>query len=154
MSTFTSTMLQSSFSDRLTRSATQVIQEYCLCKRTSAVTAWHCKLCSCRVLGKILGSLGPLLAADWDLALGVNVKGYAFGTKHAALAMKKQAEQVVSTDDSTQQEQANWPYSILNISSTGGQLAVADMVPYCSTKGAVIQMTKSSALDLAKYKIR
>ena len=94
------------------------------------------------------------LLADWDLALSVNVKGYAFGTKHASLAMSKQNEQATNNNSASQQSSANWPYAILNIASTGGVSAVANMVPYCTTKGAVIQMTKNCALDLAKHKIR
>ena len=95
-----------------------------------------------------------LLLADWDLALGVNVKGYAFGTKHASLAMSKQNEQASSSSSGSQQGSTTWPYAIVNIASTGGVIAVANMVPYCTTKGAVIQMTKNCALDLAQHKIR
>lgn len=89
-------------------------------------------------------------AADWDLALGVNVKGYAFGLKHASLAMTQQLQTLPFKDKSDD----SWPFAILNISSTGGVSAVPNMVPYISTKGAVIAMTKSCAMDLAKHKIR
>ena len=38
---------------------------------------------------------GPLLSpcADWDKCLGCNVKGYAFGMKHAAKAMMLHEEE-------------------------------------------------------------
>lgn len=89
--------------------------------------------------------------ADWDQALGVNVKGYALGTKHASLAMSQQ--QAASVEASNSEHQV-WPYSILNIASVNSFRAFKDLSPYCAAKGAVAQLTKSSAYDLAKFKIR
>ena len=54
--------------------------------------------------------LDSCLCADWDKVLGVNVKGYAFGVKHAAQAMIK-----AQRPDSVQ--------SIIMISSISSQVA-------------------------------
>jgi 3-oxoacyl-[acyl-carrier protein] reductase len=44
--------------------------------------------------------------------------------------------------------------SIINISSTAGQRGEANYSPYAATKGAVISLTKSLAVELAAYNIR
>ena len=97
----------------------------------------------------------PSTAADWDSALSVNLKGYAFGIKHASQAMMDQAKQAAkkeatnsSSEDTTKQ------YAIVNLSSTAGLIAQPDMVPYCTTKAGVLGMTRSCALDLGKHNIR
>ena len=56
--------------------------------------------------------------------------------------------------DENEHEDSKWPYSILNVASVASFCAFKHMAPYCTGKGAVAQLTKSSALDLAKYKIR
>ena len=53
--------------------------------------------------------------------LAVNVKGYAFGMKHVFDALK-----------------ARGGGSIVNLSSVTGFVAMKAVVPYCTTKGAII----------------
>ena len=53
-----------------------------------------------------------------------------------------------------QEIQGSWPYSILNIASVNSFRVFKDLSPYCAAKGAVLQLTKSSAYDLAKFRIR
>jgi NAD(P)-dependent dehydrogenase (short-subunit alcohol dehydrogenase family) len=43
---------------------------------------------------------------------------------------------------------------IINIGSLGSYIGLADSSVYTSTKGAVIQLTKTLALELAKYNIQ
>lgn len=86
--------------------------------------------------------------ADWDSALGVNLKGYAFGIKHASEAMIKQAEKAAKDQPKAFQ------YAIVNLASNAAVVAIPDMVPYCTTKAGVLGMTRSCALDLGKYNIR
>jgi NAD(P)-dependent dehydrogenase (short-subunit alcohol dehydrogenase family) len=42
---------------------------------------------------------------------------------------------------------------IINVSSTLGVVGLADRTPYTSSKGAVVQMTRGLALELAPYRI-
>jgi len=88
--------------------------------------------------------------ADWDSALGVNLKGYAFGIKHASEAMIKQAEKAAKDHPNSKASH----YAIVNLASNAAVVAIPDMVPYCTTKAGVLGMTRSCALDLGKYNIR
>ncbi|MCA9196623.1 MAG: glucose 1-dehydrogenase [Planctomycetales bacterium] len=42
---------------------------------------------------------------------------------------------------------------IINVASTLGLVGLADRTPYCSSKGAVVQMTRALALELAPFGI-
>ena len=42
---------------------------------------------------------------------------------------------------------------IVNISSMIGQVAIPERTPYCTSKGAVLQMTRALAIELARTKI-
>jgi NAD(P)-dependent dehydrogenase (short-subunit alcohol dehydrogenase family) len=44
--------------------------------------------------------------------------------------------------------------SIINIASMLGTVTAKTLTPYCASKAAVISLTKSMALELARYKIR
>ena len=75
---------------------------------------------------------------DWEKSLGVNVVGYS------------------------NMVQACYPYmsklpgdkSIVNVSSGAGHRVEAGFMTYCTSKGAILTMTKCMALDLSKDKIR
>eukprot|EP00891_Asterochloris_glomerata_P003817 jgi/Astpho2/3817/Aster-x1174 len=86
----------------------------------------------------VLKSVTEASEADWDKCLGCNVKGYAFGMKHAAKAMMLHKEEG----------------SIINVASISAWIAQPGFVPYSSSKGAVMQMTRCSAVDLAQHNIR
>ena len=78
------------------------------------------------------------MCADWDRVLGTNVKGTAFAIKHTARAMIE----------------AQTAGSIVNIASTSASVAQPAFVPYSTSKGAILQITRCSALDLGKANIR
>jgi len=42
---------------------------------------------------------------------------------------------------------------IINLSSALGAVGLADRTPYCSSKGAVVQMTRALAIELAPFGI-
>ncbi|WP_016744873.1 SDR family NAD(P)-dependent oxidoreductase [Rhizorhabdus wittichii] len=76
-------------------------------------------------------------AATWDAAYAVNVRGTLFSFRAAAEQMIRQGE----------------GGRLIAISSTAGLKPYADRSHYCSTKAAVIQLTKVAGLEFASHKI-
>lgn len=75
--------------------------------------------------------------ADFHRVMAVNVLGVMAGTRDAA-------RQMARGDGG----------SIINVSSIGGILAGGGVMTYRASKAAVIQFTKSAAIELAHYDIR
>lgn len=73
----------------------------------------------------------------WDRLMAVNVKGVFLGCKYAAPVMKRQQRGC-----------------IINTASTMGVRARPLYAAYVTSKGAVILLTKSLALELAPHNIR
>lgn len=74
---------------------------------------------------------------EWDIVLGVNLKGTFLVSKHAIPQMKKQGGGV-----------------IINNSSDAGLIGNRTCPAYCASKGGVTVMTKAMALDYARDNIR
>ncbi len=74
--------------------------------------------------------------SDWMRVLSVNVLGTALVSKAAIPALKKQGG------------------SIVNVASMSGIIAQRDFSTYSASKGAIIMMTRTMALDLAPHKVR
>jgi NAD(P)-dependent dehydrogenase (short-subunit alcohol dehydrogenase family) len=86
------------------------------------------------------GSFTPFLDddfADFDRVMKVNIFGVMVGTQRAARHMKD-----------------NRGGSIVNTTSIGGINAGAGVMAYRATKAAVIHLTRSTAVDLARHDIR
>lgn len=80
--------------------------------------------------------------ADFDRVVRVNLKGvFLFGQAVA----RRMVEQV---------EAGGAPGAIVNMSSTNAQVAIPNQVPYCASKGGIMQLTKVMALSLAPHGIR
>ena len=75
--------------------------------------------------------------ADWQRMLSVNVMGTALMAKYASEYMK-----------------AVGAGSIVNLGSISSFVAQPSFITYSSTKGAILQMTRNMAMDLAPYNIR
>ncbi len=75
--------------------------------------------------------------ADFHRVMAVNVLGVMAGTRDAARHMA-----------------ANGGGSIINLTSIGGIQAGGGVMTYRASKAAVIQFTKSAAIELAYYEIR
>lgn len=67
---------------------------------------------------------------DWDKLININLRGYFLMTKHCVPKMKEGGR-------------------IINISSVAGHHAFAGSAAYNSSKGAVIQLTKTMAVEYA-----
>ena len=75
---------------------------------------------------------------DWDWVMSVDLKGTFFVSQGAAKVMVEQGK----------------GGAIVNVSSVMAQLALADQIPYCATKGGVNQLTKAMALSLVDKDIQ
>ena len=86
----------------------------------------------------VLYRRGTLETSDeqWLEAMAVNLNAVFFMCRAAARAMKETGG------------------AIVNISSEFGVFAVDEAISYCTTKAAVVQLTKAIALDLARFGIR
>ena len=73
---------------------------------------------------------------DWDLMHDINVKGVFF-LSQAALP------HVIEREG-----------NIINIASNAGLMGQAYTVPYCTTKGAVVNMTRALAMEYVKHPVR
>ena len=84
------------------------------------------------------GSVHTTDAAIWDLTLGVNVKGVAFGCKYGIPAMLEHGGG-----------------SIINVASFVAWVGAAtSQTAYTSSKGAVLAMTREIAVEYARRGIR
>lgn len=73
----------------------------------------------------------------FDTIISVNLKGTYMMAKEAAKYMAEQKSG-----------------KIINIASLGSYIGLQDSTVYCSSKGAVMQLTKAFAVELAKYNIQ
>jgi NAD(P)-dependent dehydrogenase (short-subunit alcohol dehydrogenase family) len=74
---------------------------------------------------------------QYDKIMGVNLRGVFFTAQAAARIMMKQGRG-----------------KILNIGSLGSALGLAKSSVYCGSKGGVVQITRTMAIELAKYNIQ
>ncbi|HZP25744.1 MAG TPA: glucose 1-dehydrogenase [Dehalococcoidia bacterium] len=74
---------------------------------------------------------------NWDKVIDINLKGVFLGMKYAIPAMLR-----------------NGGGTIINNASVAGVVGFAGIPAYCASKGGVIQLTKTAALEYAKQGIR
>jgi len=75
--------------------------------------------------------------ADWEKVLSVNVIGTSLCSKYAAAAMR-----------------ARGGGTIVNVASINGLIAMPNWMTYNASKAAVVEISKSMAMDLAPFDIR
>jgi NAD(P)-dependent dehydrogenase (short-subunit alcohol dehydrogenase family) len=102
------------------------------------------KFCGLHVMVNNAGRSSPLKKglfnedfAEFDSVMRINVLGVMAGTRDAARHMAEHGGG-----------------SIINISSIGGILAGGGVATYRASKAAVIQFSKSAAIELANYDVR
>lgn len=76
--------------------------------------------------------------AEWDRVIDTNLKGAFLCTQRGARAMKEQGSGGV----------------VVNIGSGCNKIAFPHLVDYTASKGGIEQLTKVSAVELGKYRIR
>ncbi len=81
--------------------------------------------------------LHELDVADWDHLMDINIKSIFLSTKHAIPHLRKNARSY-----------------IVNIGSVGSFIAQSSTPAYTASKGAVMQLSKSIALDYAADGVR
>ena len=86
-----------------------------------------------------VGNVLETSAQDWDRVMAVNARGVFLCSKYAV-------------DQMLRQEPAGG--ILVNIASVAGMIAVDRRFPYGASKGAVISMTRSIAIDFANQGIR
>jgi NAD(P)-dependent dehydrogenase (short-subunit alcohol dehydrogenase family) len=77
-------------------------------------------------------------ASEWDAIIDTNLRG-------SFLLAQETARRMVQADTGG---------SIINIASILGERVAGGLTAYCTSKAGLIQLTKSMALDLARYRIR
>ena len=77
-------------------------------------------------------------AADWDAVVNTNLRGVFLMATEVARAMRD----------------SNRGGSIINIASILGFRQIGHVLPYAVSKAGVVQLTKSLALEVARYNIR
>ncbi|MCE2472341.1 MAG: glucose 1-dehydrogenase [Anaerolineae bacterium] len=86
---------------------------------------------------EIRGSATQLSEADWDATMGTNVKGSWLCSKYAIPEMQKVGGGV-----------------IINSASTLSYRVADERAAYVASKGAILQLTRSLAMDYSKDNIR
>ena len=81
--------------------------------------------------------IGECTEENWDRTLAVNLKGVFLGIKYAAPVMAAQGGGV-----------------IVNTASVAGIVGVPNLAAYAASKGGVIQLTRSAALEYATQGVR
>ncbi len=85
---------------------------------------------------ELAGTVVELSEADWDKVLNINLKGVFLMSKYAVPELAKRRGVIVNT------------------ASTAGFASYPRCTAYCSSKGAVVALTRGMALDHAKDGIR
>ncbi|WP_082489337.1 SDR family NAD(P)-dependent oxidoreductase [Dyadobacter sp. Leaf189] len=85
----------------------------------------------------IRGPIDEISPADFNRVMEVNVNGTWLASRAASPVMKAQKSG-----------------RIINLASTLGLVGLANRTPYTASKGAVVQMTRALALELAPFGIR
>lgn len=86
---------------------------------------------------EIVAPIHEMELSDWDKVLNVNLTGMFLMSKHALKYMLKSGKG-----------------NIINTCSVGGVVAWPGIPAYNASKGGVLQLTRSMAVDYAKHNIR
>ena len=88
-------------------------------------------------MGGVQGGIETVPVEDFDRSIAILLRGVFLGMKHATPVMKRQGGG-----------------NIINMASIAGLRGVSQNHPYSAAKAAVIQLTRTVAMELAPHKIR
>jgi NAD(P)-dependent dehydrogenase (short-subunit alcohol dehydrogenase family) len=94
-------------------------------------------LCQAAGIEGELGPTGECREENFDRVMAVNVKGTFLGMRAALPLMA-----------------ANGGGAIINMASMASWVVLPGMAPYCASKGAVLQLTRTAAVEYAQTGIR
>jgi NAD(P)-dependent dehydrogenase (short-subunit alcohol dehydrogenase family) len=77
---------------------------------------------------------------DWDRLIGINLKGAFFASQEALRVMRRQTSRTHKA-------------KIINVGSIAYEIVVPNIALYAISKGGLRQMTRSLAVDFAKYDV-
>lgn len=84
-----------------------------------------------------LSTIADMLDEEWDLVLGVNLKGTFLCTRAFVSRLLREGKRG----------------KVINLSSINEQVPLAGLAHYCASKGGVMMFTRAAALELAPYGI-
>ncbi len=88
-------------------------------------------------IGGVEGEIESIPVDGFDKTIAVLLRGVFLGSTYAAPIMKRQGGG-----------------NIINVSSIAGMRGISENHPYSAAKAAVIQLTRTSAMELAQHQIR
>lgn len=95
-------------------------------------------LCNNAGVGEQRAAITDLAESEWERVFAINAKGVFLGIKYGAAAMIK----------------AGQGGSIINTASVAGIVGNPGYVAYASSKAACIHITRTAALEMARYNVR
>lgn len=93
----------------------------------------------------VFGTIDETSAESWDKVLSVNVKGYALCAKHAVRHMAANPPLAGGAKSGP---------ALVHIASISSFVAQREFVPYNTSKGAIVQLSRCLAFDLGQRAIR
>lgn len=97
--------------------------------------------------------INELTTDDWQKVIDINLKG-AFICTREALKHMLQNNSKTSQGYSDTKDNDNGNYSIINISSVHESIPQSESTPYAASKGGMMMLTKTVALEVADKGIR
>ena len=119
----------------------------------------------------VFGAVDAASDADWARVLAVNVRGTANVLRHTVPLLKETALAAAAAAAASDGADGagggdagpppspvpygfSPPAAVVNVSSISAFMAQREMAPYAATKAALVQLTRSAALDLGPWGVR
>ncbi len=97
--------------------------------------------------------INELTTDDWEKVIDINLKGAFICTRDALKHMLQNNSKTSQSQPDTKNN-GNGNYSIINISSVHESIPQSESTPYAASKGGMMMLTKTVALEVADKGIR